>query len=119
VSLRIGLVRMPQLLADVVASAFDPGEAELDELNDASEVVERDRQAGVGHDAVIACIEDKWEPDVVELKRAHPSLVVVGVRQDGRRTWLYQMLPRPFPLGELGPMELRTRLVHEVSLSTT
>jgi hypothetical protein len=119
VSLRIGLLRVPRLLSDVVASAFDPGEAELEELRDASEATVRDRVTGLGHDVVIACIEDKWEHDVVELKRAHPTLVVVGVRRDGRRTWLYQMLPHPSPLGELGPLELRTRLIHEVRLAAT
>lgn len=119
VSIRIGLLRMPQMLSDVVASAFEPGEAELDELDDASEATARDRLTGLGHDVVIACIEDQWEHDVVELKRTHPGLVVVGLRRDGRRTWLYQMMPHPFPLGELGPVELRARLVHEVRLAAT
>lgn len=118
-SIRIGLLRMPQLLADVVASAFDAGEAEIEELDDASHARGRVGHPSAGHDVVIACIEDKWDRDVVELKRAHPGLVVVGVRQDGRHTWLYQMLPHPFPLGELGPVELRTRLLHEVGLATT
>jgi hypothetical protein len=114
VPLRIGLLRVPRLLADVVRSAFATGEADFEELDGAGEAAAPDRAGGAGHDAVIAGVEDAWERDVIELKREHPGVVVLGVRSDGRRTWLYELVPHPRPLGELGPVELRATLLAAV-----
>lgn len=109
VPLRIGLLRVPRFLADVVRAAFVTSDAEFDELRDAEAVA-----TGPGHDAIIAGIDDPWDGDVIQLKRAHPGVVVLGVRSDGRRTWLYELVPFPRALGELGPVELRTTLLAAV-----
>lgn len=110
---------MPRMLADVVRSAFDPDDAEFDELTDVDAAGARDPRTGAGHDVVIACVEDRWEPGVVELKQAHPALVVVGLPRDGRHAWLYLLLPHPWPLGELGPHELRARVLDEARLAAS
>lgn len=107
------------MLADVVRSAFGPDDAEFDELTDVDAATVRDLHTGAGHDAVIACVENCWDSDVVELKQAHPSLVVVGLPRDGRHAWLYLLLPHPWPLGELGPHELRTKVLDEVQLAAS
>jgi hypothetical protein len=118
VTLRIGLLRLPQLLTDVVRSAFERGEAEFDEVDSPTGVSPRDPVTGVGHDAVIAGAVDAWEQDLVDLKCSQPTLVVFGMRQDGRRTWLYELVPYPRPLGELGLQDLRSSLLAAVQSTT-
>jgi hypothetical protein len=103
---RIGLLHVPEMLADVVRSAFDPGDAEFDRMSgvagaDAS-------RAAAGLDAVIAGVDEAWQNDVVNLAAAHPRLVVLGLRLDGRQTWLYELVPQPRSLGELDRAELRS-----------
>ncbi|TIC88285.1 hypothetical protein E8D34_04920 [Nocardioides sp. GY 10113] len=107
--LRIGLLQVPELLADVVRSAFGPGVAEFEDLTDAATV--RDPATGHGHDAVIAGVAGAWEPEVLRLKSSHPGLIVLGLRHDARQTWLYELVPHPRPLGELGTDELRAAVL--------
>lgn len=114
---RIGLLDVPEMLADVVRSAFDPGDAEFDRLPglpgaDAS-------HAAAGLDAVIVGVDEAGQRDVLSLAAARPRLVVLGLRRDGRQTWLYELVPRPRPLGELDRRELRTVLLTTIQSFAT
>jgi hypothetical protein len=100
---RIGLLHVPEMLGDVVRSAFEAGDAEFDGMSGADLA-----QAATRLDAVIAGVDEAWQRDVMDLAAAHPGLVVLGVRRDGRQTWLYELVPQPRALGELDRRELRS-----------
>lgn len=117
VPVRIGLLQVPEMLADVVRSSFDPGDAELVrmpgvESADAASATDR-------LDAVIAGVDEAWQRDVVDLAAAHPGLVVLGLRRDGRQTWLYELVPQPRELGELDRGELRSVVLTAVQSFAT
>jgi len=103
---RIGLLHVPEMLADVVRSSFEPGDAEFDRMSGV-ESADASR-AAARLDAVIAGVDEAWQRDVVDLATAHPGLVVLGLRRDGRQTWLYELVPQPRALGELDRGELRS-----------
>lgn len=115
--LRIGLTKLPELLNEVVRSMFEPGEAEFVELDARHGPAEAPSSAQLH--AVVAGVRGPWESDVLAIARAHPRTVVLGVRTDGRQSWLYELLPRPRALGELGPHELRAALISAVQISVT
>lgn len=119
VPFRIGLLNMPRLLADVVCSAFEPEDVEFEVLGDTRVAKATNGRTETRHDAVIACVRDGWDPDLIELKRAHPGMVVMGIDGDGRRTWIYQLFPRPCSLGGLGPRDLRVRVLNELQFVAT
>jgi hypothetical protein len=106
--LRIGLLNLPELVADVVRSAFEPGEADVEQLPGATAIAARTRADGPGVDAVIAGVQDASEPEVLGIASTHRGLLVLGLRTDGRQTWIYELVPRPRALGELGPAQLRS-----------
>lgn len=116
---RIGLLDVPEMLADVVRSAFEPGDAEFDRMPDLPGADASHAAAAAGLDAVIAGVDEAGQRDVLSLAAAHPRLVVLGLRRDGRQTWLYELVPRPRPLGELDRRELRTVLLTTIQSSAT
>jgi hypothetical protein len=118
VSLRIALLRVQRLLADVVRSAFSDDDVEFDDIGTAAEVI-TNAAATLLHNVVIAGVQDPWQDDVVNLKRSHPGLVVLGLGGDGRVTWLYELVPWPHVLGALGPAELRSTVFAAVHATTT
>jgi len=121
VPVRIGLMNLPELLNEVVRSQFEPGEAEFVEL-DAGARADSPRVRRlptVELHVVVAGVRGPWEPDVLALATAHPRTVVLGVRTDGRQSWLYELLPHPRALGELGPTELRATLLAAVQIPVT
>lgn len=117
--LRIGLLNLPELTVEVVRSAFEPGEADVEEFRDAAAIAARDAVDGPGVDAVIAGVQDASEPEVLGIASAHRGLVVLGLRPDGRQTWLYELVPRPRPLGELGPAQLRASVLAAIQTFAT
>ena len=114
---RIGLLHVPEMLADVVRSAFEPGDAEFSRMTGVENTGAA--QAPVRLDAVIAGVDEAWQRDVVDLAAAHPGLVVLGLRRDGRQTWLYELVPQPRALGELARGELRSVVLTTVQSFAT
>lgn len=110
---------MPRLLADVVRTAFAPDEANFEKLECHEADPSADAPTMTQLDAVIACLDNPWDGDIVRFKRTRPALVLLGLRSDGRRTWLYQLVPTAHPLGELGPAQLRARVLDEVRLAAS
>ena len=117
VSLRIGLTKLPELINEVVRSMFEPGEAEFVEFDARRSPAEPPTPALLH--AVVAGVSGPLEPDVVAIAQGHPRTVVLGLRTDGRQSWLYEFLPHPRALGELGPHELRAALVSAVQIHVT
>ena len=91
---------------------------EFDDIGTAAEVI-TNAAATLLHTVVIASVQDPWQDDVVNLKRSHPGLVVLGLGGDGRVTWLYELVPWPHVLGALGPAELRSTVLAAVHATTT
>jgi hypothetical protein len=114
---RIGLLHLPEMLADVVRSAFDPVDAEFDRMS--SGASPDGSRAADGLDAVIAGVDEAWQSDVVSLAAAHPRLVVLGLRRDGRQTWLYELVPQPRSLGELDRAEMRSVVLTSIDYFAT
>lgn len=107
VSIRLALVGLPRLLADLVGAAFAADDAHIDVLGDESEVRLHSTEAGPRHDAVIACVDDPWRGELTALLAARNELLVLGVHRDGRSSWIYEMRPCPRSLGALGPQQVR------------
>ncbi len=105
-AVRVALIQLPQLLADLIGSAFtsDDGvvvEELTDELGDL-----RAGDSQRRHDVVIAGVDDPWD-DELRAQIARIDAVVLGLRPDGRLTWMYEMQPCPRALGALDPAQLR------------
>ena len=105
-AVRLALIQLPQLLADVIGSVFttDDGvvvEQLAEELGDL-----RDSDSQHRHDVVIAGVDDPWD-DELRAQIARIDAVVLGVRPDGRLTWIYEMRPCPRVLGALDAAQLR------------
>jgi len=117
--LRIGLLNLPELTAEVVRSVFEPGEADVEQLPNAAAIAGRDWVDRPGVDVVIAGARDAWEPEVLEIASAHRCVVVLGLRPDGRQTWIYELDPRPRALGELGPAQLHACVLAALQTTAT
>lgn len=118
--LRIGLLNLPELTAEVVRSSFEPGEADVEQLPDAAAIAAHSARAtDPDVDAVIAGVQEATEPEVLRIASAHRGLVVLGLRPDGRQTWIYELVPCPRALGELGPAQLRASVLAAVQTLAT
>jgi hypothetical protein len=115
-AVRVALIELPQLLADVIGSVFttDDGvvvEQLADELGDLR------HRGSHRHDVVIVGVGDPWD-DELRSDIARLDAVVFGVRPDGRLTWMYEMQPCPRALGALDAAQLR-RIVLDPSILGT
>lgn len=113
--LHIGLLHVCEMLAGVVRSASEPSDADFVQLADPA-ITALDGSTGARLDAVIAGVHNAWDESSLLVTTAHPTVAVLGVRQDGRQTWLYELVPHPRELGELGPAELRAAPLNAVEI---
>jgi hypothetical protein len=105
-AVRLALIQLPQLLAEVIASVFTTDDdVVVEQLPDELEDL-RDSERQHRHDVVIAGVDDPWD-DELRAQIARIDAVVLGVRPDGRLTWIYEMQPCPKVLGDLDAAELR------------
>ena len=105
-AVRLALIQLPQLLAEVIASVFtSDDEVVVEQLGDELEQL-RDSERWHSHDVVIAGMDDPWD-DELRAQIARIDAVVLGVRPDGRLTWIYEMRPCPKVLGALDAAQLR------------
>jgi hypothetical protein len=105
-AVRLALIQLPQLLAELIASVFTTDddvvvEQVADELADL-----QDSDGQHRHDVVIAGVDDPWDGEL-RAQIARIDAVVLGVRPDGRLTWIYEMQPCPKALGALDTAQLR------------
>jgi hypothetical protein len=116
--IRMALVRLPQLLRDVVASAFSADDVSFEWFANEADVTLGATSKELHADVVIAQVDDPWQAEVGQFLTRSPALVVLGIRDDGRSAWIYEMVPRPRPLGELGLVELRATVLGALGAST-
>jgi hypothetical protein len=108
VPIRLAIVGLPKLLADIIAAAFTDDDAVLiDRLSD-DKSVDRTARDQRRYDVIVVGVTDPWESAVLNhFSTAKPTLL--GVRTDCRESWIYRMQPYPHSL-ELGsPAEIVPR----------
>jgi len=99
---RILLLGMPRILRDLIRSIVDrqPDMRVVGELED--DHINLRRVARPRADFVIVGLRDSGLPDVCNsLLRHRPDTKIVGVSQEGRRAFLYELRPHAQPLGEM------------------
>jgi hypothetical protein len=107
-SIRIGIVGLPPLLADVIADAFtDDGAVEIDRLPAEIDLT----MEAAAYDVIIMGVTDPSHPSVVgRITRAtRPKFLAVGV--DGHESWIYRIQPRVQELGAAGPAQIRAAVL--------
>lgn len=112
---RLALVGLPRLLADLVAEAFPTtDEVRIDRIaadgGELSAVTKR-------HEVVIVAVEDPWRDEARMLMEARRDLLVLGIRPDGRDAWIYEMHPCPREIGALNPEQVRRTVLDALSKS--
>jgi hypothetical protein len=108
VAIRLGIVALPSLVADLVAAAFVPGDdVQVELITAVSPVRLLDHDGLPHHDVIIAGVDDPWRASAATLLNRRPDLVLIGFGQIGRDAWIYKLQPTPRPLGQLGPALLR------------
>jgi len=105
--IRILLVGIPRMLSDIISDAVarEPDMEIVGAPPDDGRLVSAATQLGA--EVVVARLSGLGlSPDVGMLFDAHPRIQVLGVADDGRSTFLYQMRPQRTLLGALSPQEL-------------
>ncbi|MGK8558170.1 hypothetical protein [Nocardia gipuzkoensis] len=113
-AVRLALVGIPQLLADLISSGF--GHADdviVEQLTEVATAVRDDLRAR-RHDVLILGVENPWD-EHLRTEIAQLDAVVLGIRPDGRGTWIYEMRPCPRALGALDPRQLHRVVLDSLS----
>ncbi|MEV0293894.1 hypothetical protein [Nocardia sp. NPDC050710] len=105
-AVRLALVGIPRLLADLIGSAFTEADDVVVERFDEEAAAGRGEFGACRHDVLIAGVDDPWD-DGLRAEFGRIDAVVLGMRPDGRVTWIYEMRPCPRALGALDPRQLR------------
>lgn len=108
---RLAIVGLPKLLADLIVAAFTEDDAlQIDELPDDAAV---DLSAGgrLRYDAIIVGVTDPWRSPLMNQITAVARPLLLGVRTDGRESWIYRMQPRPQRLGPTSPTQIRAAVL--------
>jgi xanthine/CO dehydrogenase XdhC/CoxF family maturation factor len=114
-AVRLALIQLPQLLAEVIASVFSTDdhvvvEQLADELGDLRHSGSQRR-----HDVLIVGVDDPWDGEL-RAQIARIDAVVLAIRPDGRLMWMYEMQPCPKVLGAVDTAQLRRVVLDSASL---
>jgi hypothetical protein len=112
VPIRLAIVGLPKLLADVIAAAFtDDDNVHVEQLPDenAVDLADRDRP----HDVIVVGVTDPWSSPLLNQFSAVPNPILLGVRTDGRDSWIYRMQPFPHRLGPASPAQIRAAVLSD------
>jgi DNA-binding NarL/FixJ family response regulator len=105
--IRILLLGMPQILRDLIRSIVDrqPDMRVIDEIDDDPQDLRRLGRSRA--EFVIVGLRDSTFPDVCDqLLLDRPRTKIVGVSQEGRRAFLYELRPHTQQLGEMSSQVL-------------
>ena len=108
--IRLAIVGLPKLLADVIAAAFaDDDAVHVDHLPDeeAIDLIAGDRP----HDVIVVGVTDPWRSPLLNQFNAVTKPTLLGVRTDGRESWIYRMQPCPQKLGSASPAQIRAAVL--------
>jgi len=112
--IRLAIVGLPRLLADVIAEAFKDDAVQVDLLPEDATYEDGDSAL---HEVIVVGVTDPWHnPLLTRISRAaRPT--VLGVRTDGRESWIYRMQPCPQRLGPATPAQIRAAVLAGRQLS--
>jgi hypothetical protein len=110
--MRLAIVGLPRLLADVIAEMFNGDDAVCVDVltNDAAADL-----AAVGlppHDVIILGLSDPWRSRQLSVMTRVIRPRLLGVRTDGRESWIYRMQPCPQRLGPASPAQIRAAVLY-------
>ncbi len=98
---------MPRILRDVIRSVVDRQQdmRVVGEIDDGAATLRRVARSRA--DFVIVGLHDSELPEMCDrLLRDRPGTKIVGVSQEGRRAFLYELRPYTQPLGEMSSQVL-------------
>ncbi|KAA8884188.1 hypothetical protein F3087_35135 [Nocardia colli] len=105
--IRLALIELPKLLADIIADTFaDDDSVRVDQLSDDS-ALELPVDGPPSHDVVIVGVTDPRRSRLLDRLSRPTEPTVLGVRTDGREAWTYRMRPCPCRLEQFGPDQIR------------
>jgi hypothetical protein len=110
VPIRVAIVGLPKLLADVISAAFtDDDNVHVDQLLDeeAVDLTDEDQPP----DVIVVGVTDAWRSPLLNQFTAVTKPTLLGVRTDGRESWIYRMRPCPHRLGPISPAEVRAAVL--------
>ena len=108
--IRVAIVGLPKLLADVISTAFtDDDNIHVDQLPDeeAVDLTDEDQPP----DVIVVGVNDPWRSPLLHPFIAVTKPTLLGVRTDGRESWIYRMQPCPHRLGPTSPAEIRAAVL--------
>ena len=108
--IRLAIVGLPKLLADVIAAAFTDDDGVLiDQLPEDKPVDLTDE--GQRHDAIVVGVTDPWRNPLLNQFSTVTNPTLLGVLTDGRESWIYRMQPCPQRLGPASAAQIRAAVL--------
>jgi hypothetical protein len=110
VPIRVAIVGLPKLLADVISAVFtDDDNVHVDQFLDeeAVDLTDEDRPP----DVIVVGVTDPWRSPLLNQFNAVTKPTLLGVRTDGRESWIYRMQPCPHRLGPTSPAQIRAAVL--------
>jgi hypothetical protein len=118
VSLRLAIVGLPRLLADLITVAFDDDDdLSVEQFAEYVPVTSADAR-WTEYDVIVVGITDPERNPAVEDISGITRPRILGVRTDGRDSWIYRMRPHPQRFGVTSPAHIRTAVLAERNPST-
>jgi hypothetical protein len=112
VPVRLAIIGLPKLLADVIAAAFtDDDNVYIDQLPDEGtlDVTNGDQP----YDVILVGVTDPWSSPLLNQFNTETKPNLLGVRTDGRDSWVYRMRPSPCRLGPASPAQVRAAVLSD------
>ena len=115
--IRLAIVGLPRLLADLIADVFSGDDAFHVDLLPNDHTAAVTATALSRHDVVIVGVADPWRSPLLNVISRVTRPKVLGVRTDGRESWIYRMQPFPQELGPASIAEIRAAVLADVDPS--
>ena len=110
--IRLAIVGLPKLLSDVIAAVFiDDDAVHVDQLPD--EEAHNLTDADQPYDVILVGVTDPLSSPLLNQFNAVTNPTLLGVRTDGRDSWIYQMEPCPHRLGPASPAQIRAAVLSD------
>jgi len=117
VPIRVAIVGLPRLLADLIADVFSGDDAVRVYLLPDDQAAAVTATGLLRHDVIIVGVADPWRSPLLNLISRVTRPKVLGVRTDGRESWIYRMQPSPQKLGTASTAEIRAAVLAGVDPS--
>jgi hypothetical protein len=113
VPIRLAIVGLPRLLADLIADVFSGDDAVRVDLLPDDYAAAVTATGSLRHDVIIIGVADPWRSPLLNLISGVTRPKVLGVRTDGRESWVYRMQPSPQRLGTASPAQIRAAVLSD------